>query len=255
MDTKKQHYIDLIMVLLHKDLKVRYKRAILGYIWSIGHPLAYAVVFYVAFKIFIRIDVEDYALFLISGLFPWQWFSNSVQVSPTIFLSNWSIIKKIRFPHDLLPLTAVLQDMVHYLLSIPVIVLFLFIYGKHPSWSWVIGIPILSSIQFLLTYGVCLIISSTNLFIRDLERLTTIALTLVFYFTPIIYPENMIPAKLKPLLLLNPMTSLVVNWRNLLIQGTFDFTHVMISVGYSILSIAFGYYVYRRLSWRFAEVL
>ena len=88
MTLKTRHFIDIVIVLLQKDLKVRYKNSILGYLWSVAHPLAFAVVFYVAFKVIVKIPVENYALFLICGLFPWQWFANSVNAAPMIFLGN-----------------------------------------------------------------------------------------------------------------------------------------------------------------------
>jgi lipopolysaccharide transport system permease protein len=202
-----------------------------------------------------RIAMEDYSLFLIAGLFPWQWFSNSVNVSPTVFLGNASIIKKVNFPRNLIPFTTVLQDMIHFILSIPVIVLFLFIYQKSPSLSWFYGVPLLMVIQFLMTFGVSLMVSSANLFFRDLERLTGIFVTLLFYFTPIIYPETMIPVRYKSLINLNPLTPLVISWRNLFLKGTIEPSYIYISFLYAILVFGLGYQVYRKLSWRFAEIL
>jgi lipopolysaccharide transport system permease protein len=255
MNSQTRHYVDIILVLIQKDLKVRYKNTFLGYMWSVCHPLAFALVFYIAFKIVVRIQVEDYVLFLISGLFPWQWFSTSLSAAPMTFLSNTSLIKKVNFPRELLPVTMVLQDMVHFLFSVPVIVLFLILYGKSPFISWIYGIPILLIIQFLMTCGFCFIIASTNLFFRDLERLTTIAVTLLFYFTPIFYPESMVPDRLKHLLSLNPLAHLMINWRNIFLYGRIDPVFVGISFAYSLIAFIAGYLVYKKLSWRFAEVL
>src|SRR4030042_1176813 len=111
MNFRIQHYIDLITILTQKEMKVRYKSTFFGYIWSIAHPLAFAFVFFMAFKVVMRIQMEGYAVFLIAGLFPWQWFSNSVNASPMVFLSNASIIKKVNFPRDIIPFAIVLQDM------------------------------------------------------------------------------------------------------------------------------------------------
>ena len=254
--TRFEHYRDLILILTQKEVKVRYKSTVLGYIWSVAHPLAFALVFFIAFKVVMRIQIEGYAVFLIAGLFPWQWFSNSVNASPSVFLSNASLIKKVNFSRNILPLTTVLQDMIHFLLSIPVIVLFLFIYHKSPSFSWLYGIPLLLTIQLLMTYGLSLMIASINLFIRDLERLTSICMTLLFYFTPIIYPDTMIPARYKTIaLLLNPLSSLMVSWRNLFLDGTLWWPLVLVSFIYSLFILMVGYLVYRKLSWKFAEVL
>ncbi len=250
-----ENYRDLIVVLTQKEIKVRYKSSVFGYLWSIGHPLAFAFVFFLAFKVIMKLQMEDYTLFLIAGLFPWQWFSNSVNASPMVFLGNASIIKKVNFPRNIIPLTTVLQDMIHFILSIPVIVLFIFIYHRSPGISWLYGIPLLLCIQFLLTYGISLMISSINLFFRDLERLTGIFTTLIFYLTPIIYPETMVPERYKQLINLNPIAPLMISWRNLFLNNTLEVSLVTISLVYSIFAFIIGYLVYKKLSWRFAEVI
>lgn len=250
-----RHYIDLITVLTQKELKVRYKNSFLGYFWSLGHPLAFAFVFFIAFKVVMKVQVQDYVVFLIAGLFPWQWFSNSVSASPMLFLGNASIIKKVNFPRYLLPVTQVLQDMIHFLISLPVIIFFLFFYHKSPSLSWIYGIPVLLTIHFFLTLGVSLLVSSTNLFFRDLERLTSILLTLLFYFTPVIYFETMIPEKFRPFINLNPLAPLMINWRDLFLNGRVDPLYAAFSVMHAIIVFSVGYFVFRKLSWRFAEVL
>jgi lipopolysaccharide transport system permease protein len=242
-------------VLTQKDLKVRYKSSFLGYFWSIANPLAFAFVFFIAFKIIMRIQMEGYALFLIAGLFPWQWFANSVTITPTVFLANSSIIKKISFPRSILPFSIVLQDMLHFIVSIPVVVLFMVIYHKTPGFIWLVGIPALLVIQFMMAYGIALAIASVNLFFRDLERLTGIFVTLLFYFTPVIYPEDMIPAKYQHLINLNPLTPLMVSWRNLFLHNQLHFRPLALALGYALLLTVIGMWVYRKLSWKFAEVL
>ncbi len=255
INKKFQHYIDLIIILTQKEMKVRYKSSFLGYLWSIIQPLAFAYVFFVAFKIVMRIEMENYTLFLITGLFPWQWFSNSVSIAPATFLANSSIIKKVSFPRNAIPLSIVMQDALHFILSIPVIFFFMFLYDTTPSLSLLYGIPLLLSIQFLMTYGLSLLFSSLNLFFRDLERLIAILLMFVFYFTPIIYTESMIPDKYKSLINLNPIAPLMISWRNLFLEGTLDPASIMYSIIYSVLAYAIGYTVYKKLSWKFAEVL
>ena len=250
-----ENYRDLIAVLTQKEMKVRYKSSFFGYFWSVAHPLAFAFVYFIAFKVVMRIQMADYSLFLIAGLFPWQWFSSSVCAAPTIFMANASIIKKVNFPRNIIPLTTVLQDMIHFILSIPVIVVFLLMYHHSPSLSWLYGIPLLLSIQLIMTYGAALFVSSINLFFRDFERLTSIFITLLFYCTPIIYPETMVPEQFRPLVYLNPLAPLMVSWRNLFLHGTLDPVALAISFAYSLVFFMPGYLVYRKLSWKFAEVL
>jgi len=249
------YYKDLIFVLTQKEIKIRYKNTVLGYFWSLANPLAFAFVFFIAFKVIMRVPMEDYALFLIAGLFPWQWFATSLNASAVVLLANASLIKKVNFSRNIIPFAMVLQDMIHFVLSIPVIVLFMFIYDKAPALSWIYGIPLLLGVQFLMIYGLSLIVASVNLFFRDIERLTSIFMTLLFYFTPIIYPETMIPEKYSSWIYLNPASPLMISWRNLFLKGSLEMNDLLLSLGYSLLSFLAGYLVFRKLSRRFAEVL
>src|SRR4030043_1394579 len=114
-----EYYKDLVLALTQKELKVKYRRSFLGYLWSVANPLALALVFFIAFKVVMRIQIENYTLFLISGLFPWQWFSNSVSSSAMAFVSNASLIKKVNFRSESLVVATVLNDMLHFILSVP----------------------------------------------------------------------------------------------------------------------------------------
>jgi lipopolysaccharide transport system permease protein len=202
-----------------------------------------------------KIQIENYTVFLISGLFPWQWFSNSINSSAMVFVGNASLIKKVDFRKDVLVIATVLNDMIHFILSIPVIVLFLFFYGMKPSLLWLIGIPVLLLVQFIMTLGVAIAVSAINLFFRDIERIVGIFTALMFYVTPIIYSEDMIPSEYKRLILLNPLSILMVSWRKLFMHGTFDFKDAAVACIYSSIVLAIGYLIFRRLRWRFAEVL
>jgi len=252
---KIQYIYDLIYLLTLKEIKVRYKSSVLGYLWSIAMPLCYAFVFYISFKVVMKIKMENYSLFLICGLFPWQWFANSLGASSTVFLSNSSIIKKVNFPRSSVCIAMVLNDGVHFLLSIPVIILFLFLYHKNPSPIWLIGVPILFIVQFIFTLGLSLLISSINMFFRDLERLVMVFLTLLFYFTPIIYEETMIPERYRYLINLNPVAPLMVAWRHLFLNGDINYMYFLISFLYGLFFFSFGLWIFNILSPRFAEVL
>jgi len=250
-----EYYKDLVLVLTQKELKVRYKRSFLGYLWSIANPLALALVFFIAFKIFMKIPIENYTLFLIAGLFPWQWFLNSVNSSAMVFIGNATLIKKVHFRQEVLVVAAILNDMLHFLLSIPVIILFLFIYGMQPSVTWLLGIPVFLIIQFIITMGFSLAVSALNLFFRDIERIVFIFTSLMFYMTPIIYSEEMVPAEYRTLILSNPLSILFISWRNLLMHGKLNLHDMVLALFYALLVFTLGYLVYRKLKWRFAEVL
>lgn len=246
---------DITYQLLQKELRVRYKNLSLGYLWSIANPLVYAVLYFAVFKIVMKVKIANFPVFLIAGLFPWQWFSNSVLVGPWTFLGNAPLIKKVIFPRYLLSAVAVGQDLVHFLVSIPVIVLFLFVFKNTPSIMWFIGIPLLSLIQLVLTYGANLLIATINLFFRDMERLVQVAMTFLFYSTPVVYDISMVPEKYRSFLYLNPVAPLIISWRTLFLAGELDWSNIGIASVWALLLLAVGQLVYTKLSWRFAEIL
>jgi len=251
-----KNYIDITVVLIAKDFKIKYKNTMLGYVWAIAYPLVFAAILYIAFKNIIRIKVDNYGLFLIVGIFPWQWFANATYLSSRTLISNASIIKKIMFPKLLLPLSTVLIEMVHFAISWVVIIVFLFIYDQHLFYfSWIYGIPLIAAIQFVLILGIGLVVSSLNIFFRDTERIMGIMITMLFYLTPVIFPLNMVPEEFKPYFLLNPMTGIVELWRALFIEGFVLWRWLGISAVYATLSLLGGSVLYQRLKGRFAEAL
>ena len=211
---------DLIIVLTEKEIKGRYKNSWLGYAWSVLNPLAFATVYYLAFGVFMRVQITDYPLFLVAGLFPWQWVSHSMSAAPNIFLANATLLKKVRFARHILVVSAVLSDGLHFLMSIPVILVFLAIYHVAPTWFWLIGVPALTGIQLIMVYGMSLLIASLNLFLRDLDRLTILFMAFLFFLTPIAYTSSMIPERYQVYMYLNPFTPLILNWQQLFLTGT-----------------------------------
>ena len=251
------YYRDLLFVLVAKEFKVRYKSTFLGYVWSILNPLAFAAVYFFVFKHALadRVKMEDYALYLILGLFPWQWFANSVNSSNQFFLSNDSLIKKVRFPRAFLVLAGVLNDLIHFAVSIPVIVAFMLYYHEYPSVAWIWWIPFLVGIQLLFTYSVALFLATCNLFFRDLDRLTAIFTLMWFFLTPVLYPIEIIPDQYRWGLFANPMASLIVCWRSVFLEGRLPLNYAGSALALSIVAYFVAQSVYRSLQWRFAEVV
>ncbi|MEZ0344820.1 MAG: ABC transporter permease [Caldimicrobium sp.] len=250
-----EYYFDLLQVLTLKEIKVRYKNSLLGYLWSILNPLSLALVFYFAFKFVMKIKIENFALFLICGLFPWQWFANSISASAGFLLANASLIKKVNFPKQFVPLAGVLNDTFHFLASLPVILGFLFLYQLSPTVHWFYCLPLLIFAQLLITYGGTLIVSSINLFFRDLERLVMIALNIIFYLTPIIYDITFVPEKYRKYFLLNPLYGLIENWRLLFMKGYINWELYFVSLIHGFFIVGIGFYTFTKLSYRFAEVV
>ncbi|MBI5559858.1 MAG: ABC transporter permease [Deltaproteobacteria bacterium] len=250
-----EHIKDLLFELTKKELKVRYKNSYLGYLWSLLNPLALSLVFYLAFKVIMKVAIENYTLFIIAGLFPWQLFSNSVNASATCFIGNASLIKKTTFPKEMLVYGLISSELIHFLLSIPVIVFFLIIYGKYPTPAWLLGLPLIITAQFLMAAGFSLAVASANLFFRDLERLVGIFTTLLFYLTPIIYSMDIIPKEYHRLIMMNPLSPLILTYKGIFLEGVFDFRYFIYTFVWGVIVFFTGRAVYGKLNGQLAEAL
>lgn len=249
------YLFDLISVITEKELKVRYKSSILGYLWSIANPLLFAMIYYFIFKLVMRVQIPNYTIFLITGLFPWQWFASSTSNSLFAFIANAQIIKKTVFPRTVIPLSNVMMEFLHFLCTIPVIVVFLLIYDMRPNISWVWGIPLIALAQMIFTFGLSLMLSTLNLFFRDLERFITLGLMLMFYCTPILYSLELIPEQYRPFVEGNPLSLLIMSWRDLFMNGKLDLIFISELYVYAFAMMLIGSWVFNKLKYRFAEIL
>lgn len=254
-DPRTLYPLDLILVLTHKELKARYQSSFLGYLWSVAHPLSLAGALYLAFKLILDVPIRDYPLFVVTGLFCWQWFQNSLISSSGIYLRNATLIKRVRFSNNCLPLAVVLHDMLHFLLSIPILAVFLTVYGRPVPAALLYGAPVLLALQALFLHGLCLAVASLTLFFRDLERLVLVALMLAFYCTPISYSELLVGPSYRWMFYANPLAVHVIGWRTLLLDGTLSGPVVLSAAAYAGMALAAGHWIYGRLSHKFAEVV
>lgn len=250
-----RHALELLIELTRKEIRVRYKSSYLGYLWSILNPMALAAVFYFAFRIIMKVQIKDYAFFLVVGLFPWQWFANSLGAGCLIYISNATLVKKTPFPRSLLPLATVCNDMVHFVVAIPV-ALFVGLEQGH-TFSWVLlwGLPFAILAQLAVTYGSTLVVAALNPFFRDMERLIQVFLMMLFYATPIVYTIDMVPPHLRFLIYLNPMATVIDAYGELFLHGVFPAKSLAISFAWGGVLLLIGYAVHARARWSLAEVL
>ena len=146
-------------------------------VWSLLNPLLLTLVLFVAFRVFLRIKMESYAFFLIAGLFAWNWFSASVTISTGTLISNVNLIKRIRFPRQILVIAAVLAQLVNLIFAIPIIAVVAFVSGEGPGVIWLLGIPVLVTAQLMVTVGICMAIAMVNAYFRDMEHLVAVLCT------------------------------------------------------------------------------
>jgi lipopolysaccharide transport system permease protein len=246
---------DLLFLLTKKEVTLKYKRTALGAFWSLLNPILLAMVLFIAFKIFMRIQMENYIFFLLSALFPWNWFSASVTISTGTLISNVNLIKRVRFPRHFLVIATILGQLVNLLFALPIILGFSYVYGKGPGINWLITVPILIFIQFVVTAGICLVIAMVNAYFRDMEYIIGVAISLLFWMTPIIYPLEMIPKTYRLYLALNPLTYLITAWRDIFMSNSIDWGNIVISFGSSLIFLFLGILVFQRLGKRLDEVI
>jgi lipopolysaccharide transport system permease protein len=239
-----------------RDLKLRYQDTILGLVWTLMKPLALGAVLFVALKQFVRIQVnEPYYLVLLTALFPWVWFQTAVLIGTPSFAGNGALLKKVPFARAVLPLATVLNNGIHFLLTIPVLIVLLAVSGRHPDVTWLVGIPLLAVVQLCLLMGVVLAVASLDVYFRDLEHLIEVMLNLLFYVTPILYPLYRVPDKWHPFLQINPLTALIEAWRDLLLRNNLPGLDLWPALVWAGVSLALGTIFYRRLQPGFADAL
>lgn len=227
-----------------------------GFLWSLIRPLLQGAVLFIVLRKFIRIDVEDYALVLLAGLFPWTWFQTSLVTAVSSFAGNGALIKKVYFPRFVLPLATVLNNGVQYALSVPVLLILLLFQGYRPDWTWLIGIPYLLAVQALLIMGIVLFIASLNVYFRDLEHLTDVLVGLIwFYLTPVIYPLSIVPDKYHDWVLLNPMASLIEGWRDLFLNNQIPGADMWPALVFAAGAAALGSFSFKTMEGGFADAL
>jgi lipopolysaccharide transport system permease protein len=248
-------YRDLLHVLLRKELSVRYRGSFLGFVWSLLNPLAQACIFYVVFGLYMRFDVPNYMVALLAALFPWQWFANCVNEGPHTFTANPTLVKKVAFPRQAIPLVMNLQHMVHFCLALPVYTVFLLAHGLQPGLVWLGGIPLLLVISLASIYGLCLLFGSINLFFRDLGNLVTILTQMCFFATPIIYVLSSVPQEYYWFFKANPVAPLFICWRSLLFDNLLNRDFLPFACLYAGVFLVLGGLAFRLLQRRFAEVM
>lgn len=223
-------YRGLLAILTSRELKARYRGSLLGFFWSLVNPLLLLAVYSFVFGFVFRPRFENadpYALFLISGLFPWLWISTSLLEATSSLSANAALLRKAAFPAELLPLVPMLANLVHFLFALPVLggailASRLFEWGPPRSgWSALL-LPLVVLLQVPMVSGLALALAALNVHFKDVRDLVNHLLTLLFFLTPILYPLSAIPDEypwLFWLVRLDPFTPFVLAYQQTLFIG------------------------------------
>jgi lipopolysaccharide transport system permease protein len=266
------HYRYLLQNLVLRDLKVRYKNSVLGILWSLLNPLLMMAVFTVLFTKLMPSEIRQFYLFVLVALLPWNFFTGSLFTGIGSVTGNAALIKKVYFPREILPLAAVLSNLVNFLLGFIVLVIFLYVSGLGLTVYALWVVPLLLT-QFIFIIGLCLLLGSIQVFYRDIGMILDVILLAWFFLTPIFYPFELLAGEPRTVLgltfsppvvmrWLNPMASIIDGYRTVL-WGTMgssgpvamDPIYLLRTLVTAVIVLLVGYTFFARTQHLFGEKL
>lgn len=250
-------YRELIFFLTWRDIKVRYKQAVLGIAWAVLQPLLTMLIFTVIFGILLETPSQGlpYPLFALSALLPWQLFATALQRSSISLVGNANLITKIYFPRLAIPLSSVMAALVDFGVSFVVLLLVMAYFGFWPGWNilWLLPMTLLT---LLTALSVGLWFSALNVQYRDVQHMVPFIIQVWMYASPIVYPIETIPAGIwRSLYGLNPMVGVIQGFRWALLGGTPPDLTMLVSSGVVLLLLISGLFYFRRMEKTFADVV
>ncbi|CAN5186250.1 ABC transporter permease [Frigoribacterium sp. UYMn621] len=246
-------YRHSLWLLTTRDLKVRYSTSFLGYFWSILDPLVMAAIYWVVFtQIFHRgkVGEEPYIIFLLTALLPWTWFNGVISDATRAFTREAKLIRSTKIPRTIWVSRIVLSKGIEFLVSIPVIAIFVFITFATPDPAklhWEVAlVPIAVILEAALALGVGLIVAPLVVFFRDFERAVKLGLRFLFYASPIVYGLELVPHWLQPYMALNPLSGIFSIYRAAFFPRELNWLDVATSAVLTLVILGIGLLVFRR---------
>jgi ABC-2 type transport system permease protein len=216
---------ELLVFLIRKELKVKYKNSVLGFFWSMLNPAIVLLVYFVVFRYFMKNNVPQFALYLFSGLIAWNLFGSALNGASASIVANAGIVKKVSFPREILALAQVGTSTVYFFLQSAVLVLFLLAFQRSPAWSYMPVLAFALIDLLVITAAFALFLAAVNVYFRDVQHLIEVLLQAWFWGVPIIYSYNIVTslfakhpnlAFLPKLYLLDPITPIVLAFQRTL---------------------------------------
>ena len=249
-------YREMIFSLVRRDLNGRYKGSALGFLWTFINPLLQLGVYTMVFSVIMRSGIEDYYLFLFVALIPWIFFSTSLSGGSSCIWSQQEMVKKIYFPREVLPIAFVTSQFVNMLLSFLVIFAVLIVSGKGVNPAALLYLPIIMAVEYVLSLSMAMIFSAVTVYLRDMEYILGIITMAWQFLTPVMYSVDMVPEKLLPLFNLNPMTPVIVAYRDILYYKRVPELGTLVqAVCLGIILLVVGVIIFSKLKRHFAEEL
>jgi lipopolysaccharide transport system permease protein len=249
-------YRELIKNLVLKDLKLKYRGSVLGFMWSLVNPIVMIAVYTVAFTYILKSRVEGFVFFLLLGILPWGFFAGSANMATGAIIDSGSLMKSVAFPRAILPVSVVLFNLAQYLLTVLVLLpLMLVLYRVPPSGPMLLY-PVFLALQVLFTIGVALLLAAGTAFFRDVRHLLEIALSVLFWLTPIVYPIAQASSNVRRLILFSPLSPYVVAYQQIFYYRAWPGWDVwVLATSYALMTFGAGAMLFLSVEDRLAEHL
>jgi lipopolysaccharide transport system permease protein len=248
---------DLLLAWTNRTIRGRYQQSMLGWLWAIVQPVASVAIFTIIFTYFVPVDTGTipYAVFSYVAVAPWAFFANSLQDMTVALTANFGLVTKVYFPREVLPVSAMLARLLDLGVAALVLVGLMLIYRVPVVLPALLFIPLILVVQIMLVIGLGLITSAANVFFRDMQPLLTLVIQLWFYASPIIYPISLVPERWRLLYFLNPMAGIMEAYRAVLLYQTLPDSTFLIAATEAVLLLVFGYWLFKRLEFQFADII
>jgi ABC-type polysaccharide/polyol phosphate export permease len=249
-----RQYRHLLRNLVLKDLKLKYRGSIVGFLWSLANPLLMAVVYTVAFTRILNAGSQGFVFYLMLGLLAWTFFASSAAMSTGAIVDNSGLVKSVAFPRAILPTATVLFNLAQYTLTVLVFLPAMLLYYRVPLAAPMLLFPVFVALQALFTIGLALILATGTAFFRDVRHLVEVALAVLFWATPIVYQVNGLSATMRRAILLTPMSPYIAAYHDIFYFRQWpDAAIWLTAIGYAAAALLLGLWLIVRSEDAFAE--
>ncbi len=256
-------YRELVRNLTLRDLKVRYRNSLFGFLWAWGNPLMMTLVFTIVFQVVAPNAIVNYPLFILIGWLAWNFTTSGISDGIGSIVSNANLVKKIWFPRIVLPASAVLANSLNFLLALPLVVALVLYYRIEIQPALLLYLPVIFISQLALVMGISFLLSAANVYYRDTGVITGVVLTAWFFLTPVFYAVPQLTESYSRLVYyLNPMASIIEAYRNIFYGSTAggppappDLGFLLRTLVTSFAILIVGYLSFTQLSKKFGEEL
>jgi ABC-type polysaccharide/polyol phosphate export permease len=246
MSARTTHQIDLIVNLTRRNFFLQFKGSLLGLLWALLLPVIQLMIFTFLFQRVVPLGIDNYPIFVFTALLPWNWFNVSILSAGNLFMINRDLVRRPNFTPSMLVLVGTLTNLLTYLVALPIVFVLVAISGRAITWT-VLLLPLIMLIQGILIVGLSLFIATWNVFYRDVQHITGVAVMLLFYVTPVFYSLERVGREYRIAFTLNPMAVLVQSYRAILYEGTVpDWKGLLVASTMALAALGIGYLSYRR---------